>query len=99
MPSVSAAHVGERIVDEHEFLRLATPLEQDLVDARIGLRDAYMARDHARVELFQEVVQRFGHREFGGRIVAERVNRPACGARPAEQRHVLLDRPIQRLES
>ena len=43
-------------------------------------------------------MQILGHGELGGRIVAERVNRPAVGAQSAEQRNIHFDLSAERLD-
>jgi hypothetical protein len=94
-----SAHIGERVVDEQEFVRPSPgALEQDFVDARGRLDEADMAGDDAVVEFAQEIVLALRKREGFVSKIAERIDRLAGCAQSAQQRNVLLDRFAKRLD-
>src|ERR1700722_8331002 len=95
---LGCAHVGGRVIDKEEF---AWPppgaLEKDFIDARVRLCEADMTRNDAVVEFVQEIVLALGKREGLVSEIAERVDRLAGRAQPAQQRDVFLDRFAKRL--
>ena len=85
--------IAERIINEQQFARRpAHALHQDFKNARIGLGDALMPRNHSYVELAQERIGRRGKREFLVREIAERMHARAPRLQPPQQLYVLFDR-------